>query len=134
MNIRLAPGILDDVIEHAKSCYPNEGCGLLSGRQYVADRFVPMENTRASESEYAMDPQQLVQQLRSFRESGEVLVAIYHSHPFGSARPSKRDVASSYYPDAASIIVSLAEPECPRVAAFRIIAGEVIEIELHAIV
>jgi proteasome lid subunit RPN8/RPN11 len=134
MNLLLNPGLLDEVIAHARECYPNEGCGLIAGRQEVGERFVPMANTKSSKSEFEMDPQQLIRQLRSFRESGERLLAIYHSHPRGTARPSQRDIAQASYPDAASIIVSLAEPERPRVGAFRIIAGEVLEIELHAIV
>jgi proteasome lid subunit RPN8/RPN11 len=134
MNLRLGPGLLDQIIEHARACYPNEGCGLLSGRQDAAERFVPMANTRPSASEFEMDPQELIHQLRSLRESGQELLAIYHSHPYGPASPSQRDVARAFYPETATIIVSLAMPEQPRVAAFRIVAGEVIEIELHAIV
>ena len=134
MNVRLAPGLLEEIVRHAQASYPNEGCGLLAGRGYAAERFVPMENTKASATEFEMDPRQLVQQLRALRESGLELVAIYHSHPSGPARPSKRDVARAYYPDAASIIVSLADPKSPQVAAFRITGGEVLEVELHAIV
>ena len=134
MNVRLAPCLLEAIIRHAEACYPKEGCGLLCGTRDAAERFVPMENMKASESEYEMDPQQLVLQLRSFRESGLELVAIYHSHPYGPARPSKRDAASAYYPAAASIIVSLADLKSPKVAAFRITGGEVLKVELHAIV
>jgi proteasome lid subunit RPN8/RPN11 len=134
MNLTLEPGLLEAMVEHAKRCHPTEGCGLLAGRENTADQFIPMTNTRNSESEFEMDPQELIRELRSFRESGRRLVAIYHSHPFAEARPSKTDVARAYYPDAASIIVSLVNPERPRIRAFRIAAGEVLEIELHAIV
>jgi proteasome lid subunit RPN8/RPN11 len=134
MNVLLAPGILEEVIRHAKACYPEEGCGLLRGRGRLAERLVPMRNVLASEREYEMDPQELVQELRSIRESGEELVAIYHSHPHGPASPSKRDIGRAYYPSAAMIIVSLADPERPAAAAFRIAGGEALEVELHAIV
>ena len=134
MNVRVAPGLLEEIIAHAKACYPREGCGLLAGKQNTAERFIPMENTLSSETEYEMDPQRLLQELRSLRDSGEELVAIYHSHPFGTPRPSKRDVQFAYYPEAACIIVSLAEPERAKVGVFRIIEGEVLEVEVHAIV
>jgi proteasome lid subunit RPN8/RPN11 len=134
MNITLGPGLLEQVIAHARACYPKEGCGLLAGTRNSATRFVPMTNTMSSETEYEMDPQQLVRELRSFRLAGEQLVAIYHSHVFGEARPSKRDVARAYYPEAAHIIVSLSDSEHPKVGAFRIIGSEVLEIEVHAIV
>jgi proteasome lid subunit RPN8/RPN11 len=134
MNITLAPDLLQQIIRHAQACYPQEGCGLLAGRENQATRFIPMENCLGSETEYEVDPRQLIQTLRSLRDSGEQLVAIYHSHPRGPAEPSQRDVERAYYPEAAHLIVSLERPGGPLVRAFRIIDGEVTEIEVHAIV
>jgi proteasome lid subunit RPN8/RPN11 len=132
MNLSLGPGLLEEIVEHAKKCRPHEGCGLLVGRA-GASRFIPMENVRASSTKYEMDPGQLIVVLRDLRETGEELVAIYHSHPSGPARPSKSDIERAYYPEAAHLIVSLAAPEPPRTAAFRIIEGEAFEIEIHVI-
>ncbi len=129
MNLTLAPGILDEVIEHAKACYPREGCGLLT-----ATRFIPVANIAPGATEFEMDPAELIPALRDLRDAGQELTGIYHSHPHGPARLSKTDIDRAYYPEAAYLIVSLAEPECPRVAAFRIANGEALEIELHAIV
>ena len=133
MNLVLAPGLLDRVIEHAKANYPQEACGLLVGHG-SADRFIPMENALASSTAYEMAPAQLISTFRDLRRGDEELVAIYHSHPRGPARPSKSDIDRAYYPEAAHLIVSLADPERPRAAAFRIVNGEVLEIEVHAIV
>jgi [CysO sulfur-carrier protein]-S-L-cysteine hydrolase len=132
MNLSLGPGLLEQVVEHAKQCYPREGCGLLVGRG-GASRFIPMENVRASSTEYEMDPGQLIGVLRDLRGTAEELVAIYHSHPSGPAEPSKSDSSRAYYPEAAHLIVSLADPDHPRVAAFRIIDGQALEIEIHVI-
>lgn len=93
-----------------------------------------MRNTLASSTAYEMDPGQLVNSLRELRHTGEELVAIYHSHPHGPAHPSQTDIERAYYPEAAYLIVSLAEPERPRTAAFRIFEGEAMEIEVHVIV
>lgn len=93
-----------------------------------------MENVAGSETAYEMDPAQLIGALRGLRDVGEELIAIYHSHPHGPARPSRIDIERAYYPDVAYVIVSLAEPERPRAAAFRILVGEALEIEVHAIV
>ena len=133
MDLRLAADILEEVTEHAKSVYPKEGCGLLAGRQ-TAERFIPMMNAASRLTEYEMDAAELIATLRGLRRTGEHLVAIYHSHPNGPAEPSQTDIERAYYPEAAHLIVSLAEPERPRAAAFRIIDGEVIPIELHVIV
>lgn len=129
MNLILGPGILEEIISHAKQCYPKEGCGLVIGT-----RFVPMRNTADSTTEFEMDPQELINVLRDARNRGDQLTAIYHSHPNGPAKPSHRDIDQAYYPEAAQLIVSLAEPERPQTAAFRIVDGRVMEVEVHAIV
>jgi proteasome lid subunit RPN8/RPN11 len=134
VNVTLAPGILEDVIEHAKKSYPSEGCGFLVGR-HSADRFIAMTNVSAfAEKQYEIDPAELIHTLREMRDSGEQLIAVYHSHPHGPAEPSKTDIDRAYYPEAAHLIVSLADRERPRAEAFRIIGGEVLPVEVHVIV
>ena len=134
MNLTLAPGILEDVIEHARKSYPNEGCGLLAGQQ-TAERFIPMTNVSASAArQYEIDPAELIHALRDLRDSGEQLIAVYHSHPHGPAEPSQTDIDRAYYPEAAHLIVSLAEPERPRAGAFRIVGGAALPVEVHVIV
>jgi proteasome lid subunit RPN8/RPN11 len=133
MDLTLRPGLLEEVVEYARCSLPREACGLLVGAGR-ADRFVPMENVTQSSTEYEMDPAALAGVFRELRTSGETLIAICHSHPFGPAAPSKRDVERAYYPEAAHLIVSLADPERPHSAAFRIVDGEALEIELRVIV
>ena len=133
MDLLLAPGILEAVIEHARTAYPAEGCGLLAGR-HAAERFIPMKNVSPSVTHYEMDPAELIRALRDLRSAGSALIAIYHSHPHGPAEPSRTDAERAYYPEAAHLIVSLADPERPLAAAFRIIGGEVLPIEVRAIV
>lgn len=133
MNLTLAAGILEAVAEHAKKCHPNEGCGLLVGRN-AAERFIRMKNVSTSATQYEMDPAELINTLRDLRNTAEELIAIYHSHPRGPAEPSKMDIERAYYPEAAHLIISLEELERPRAGAFRIIGGEVLPIELRVIV
>ena len=133
MNITLPAELLDKMVDYARSRYPKEACGLLVGRGGQT-RFLPMENLLDSETAFEIDPALLASTFRSLRESGEELVAIFHSHPKGPAEPSKRDLARAYYPEAGHIIVSLADWESPQVRGFRIIDGQSYEIELHAIV
>jgi len=133
MNLLLSPGILEQVVEHATTAYPEEGCGLLVGHN-SGQRFIPMKNITASVSDYEMDPAELIHVLRELRNSGEQLIAIYHSHPQGPATPSTKDISRAFYPEAAHLIVSLADPDNPKTARFRIMDGEVLEIEVHAIV
>jgi [CysO sulfur-carrier protein]-S-L-cysteine hydrolase len=133
MNLRLAPEILETVTDHAKNLYPKEGCGLIAGAG-VGSRFVPIRNSLSSSTQFEMDPAELIPALRDIRERGEELLAIYHSHPHGPARPSTSDIERAYYPEAAHLIVSLADPARPQAAAFRILDGEALEIDVHVIV
>jgi proteasome lid subunit RPN8/RPN11 len=133
MDLTLGAGLLDQILQHAQSAYPNEGCGLLVGRSSV-DRFIPITNLSANPTEYEMDPAELIRVLRELRGTGDRLVAIYHSHPHGPAELSSKDIEQAYYPEAAQVIVSLADQGHPQTAAFRIIDRAAIAIELHAIV
>ena len=133
MDLTLAPGILEQAIQHSKTAYPAEACGLLVGRT-AADRLIPMKNISSDENHFEMDPAELIATLRSLRESGEEVLAIFHSHPHGPAEPSKTDVERAYYPEAAHLIVSLAQPERPQAKGFRIVGGGILPIEVHVIV
>ena len=119
MRVIIEPGILEEVVRHARECLPEEACGFLIGRGATA---------------YNIAPQCLFDLVRELRVSGEDLVGIYHSHPATEAVPSSRDVAEAHYPDSAYVIVSLCDPDRPEVNAFRIVDGQVEEVELHAIV
>jgi [CysO sulfur-carrier protein]-S-L-cysteine hydrolase len=133
MDLSLSPGILEQVILHAKDAYPHEGCGLLVGRT-AAERFIPMKNLSDNYENYEIDPSELIRAFRDLRMSGEKFLAVYHSHPHGPAEPSRTDIDKAYYPEAAHLIVSLADLERPQAAAFRIVDGTAISIELHVIV
>lgn len=133
MQLQLAPGVLEQVIKDAKAAYPRESCGLLAGRGN-AERLIPVKNIAASSSDYEMDPAELIQAFRELRQSGQELLAIYHSHPHGPAELSEKDIVQAYYPGAAQLVVSLADSGHPQCAAFRVIDGRAQAIELHAIV
>ena len=46
--------------------------------------------------------------MRTLRERGETLFAIYHSHPAGPATPRPPTFAEAAYPQALYLIISLA--------------------------
>jgi proteasome lid subunit RPN8/RPN11 len=133
MHLTLAPGILEQAVALARKAYPNEACGLLAG-QGKAERLIPIANISTDPHRFEMDPAELIAALRGLRAAGDAVIAIFHSHPHGPAQPSKTDIEQAYYPDAAHLIVSLAESERPQVLAFRIAGTEVLAIEVHVIV
>jgi proteasome lid subunit RPN8/RPN11 len=61
-------------------------------------------------------------------DKGWDLVGIFHSHTFSEAYPSKTDVELAQYPDAAYLILSLADLDEPQLRAFSIRDGQVTEL------
>ncbi len=130
VELQLAPGLMEEMIAHAAAHYPEEACGLLGGDGSYAARLYPVENLLHSPVAYEMEPLQQVRAMLDIEAAGLELVAIYHSHPGGPARPSITDVAQAYYPDSAQVIVSLADPARPDVRAYTIRDGAVRAIDL----
>lgn len=125
----LPPGMVEQIIAHAQAGYPEEVCGLVAGREGQAVEAHPGRNVSPTPRvAYEMDAETLMRMVE-WEDAGLALVAIYHSHPQGPEGPSETDVAQATYPEAAYIIVSLAERGRPVVAAFRINADGVETVE-----
>jgi proteasome lid subunit RPN8/RPN11 len=78
--------------EHADREAPNEACGFVVLRDGVAVDFIPCVNTAESPYRFelrAPDPGLI---LDVEDDGGEL--AVWHSHPTDSARPSKTDLAN----------------------------------------
>ena len=130
-SLTLSHALLDEMLARVAGLWPEEACGLVAGRDGRAVRLYPVENVHHSPVAYEMEPVQQVRAMIAMEEEGLELIAIYHSHPHGPARPSPTDVANAYYPDAAQIIISLADRQRPGVRAFTIAGGAVAEIALR---
>lgn len=124
----LPRSLLDDMLAHVSGLWPEEACGLVGGREGRAARLYPVENARHSPVAFEMEPLQQIKAMLAMEAEGLELIAIYHSHPDGPARPSATDVANAYYPDAVQLIISLADRARPSVRAFTIIDGVVTEV------
>ena len=122
------------LIDHARSEYPNEMCGVIVGDRPAADggralRWEPTRNRAASPVRYDIHPDDLYRLTVETDDADETFWAIVHSHTHSPARPSLTDVGLAFYPDALYVLVSLAE-EKPAVAAWRIVDGEFHPVEL----
>jgi len=132
LEFRLAPGMADAIIAHARHGYPDEICGLISGREGQAVELHPGRNVSATpRTTFELDVDTLALQIQ-FADEGLDLVGIYHSHPAGPDVPSATDVARSYYPEAVYLICSMADASYPSLRAFRILANAVSEVRLIA--
>src|SRR5712691_6427469 len=131
--IRVRPGIVEEMLRHARSDPGMECCGLLAGLGGVIIKIFPAKNALASPTAYDVAPQELFQLFRRMREEGLEHLGIYHSHPSSENVPSPRDIELAAYPNEAYFIISLL-PAAPRpVRAFSIRDGIVRELEIEIV-
>jgi proteasome lid subunit RPN8/RPN11 len=132
-SVGLPADLIQRLVDHARSEYPNEACGLLIGDRPAAAggralRFEPTRNKTASPYRYEIHPDDLLRLTIATDDANEVFWAIVHSHTHSPARPSPTDVGLALYPDALYVLVSLATEE-PTLGAFRIVDREIHEVE-----
>jgi proteasome lid subunit RPN8/RPN11 len=77
---------------HADEEAPNEACGLLLLRDSVAEQYVPCLNAAASP--YRFDLRVPDPAVVADAEDDGYELAVFHSHPTGSAKPSRTDIAN----------------------------------------
>jgi [CysO sulfur-carrier protein]-S-L-cysteine hydrolase len=130
--IRISLQILEALLTDARAHAPNESCGLLSGRNSIITNFHPAQNASPTpKTNYEIAPPDLFQIMRKIRKNNRELLAIYHSHPTTENAPSPTDIAHSYYPEAAHIIVS-PQSKAP-IRAFQIRESQVTELSIEII-
>lgn len=89
--MRIAPELLEQIVEHAKRDAPNECCGLVGIRDGEAVVVHEGENLQASPFRFEMDPKTNLAALR-FEDDGLAPGAIYHSHTRSDPYPSQTDI------------------------------------------
>lgn len=73
---------------------PLEACGLLLGRCGVALALAPLPNAHPDPARhFALGAPDLLAALKAARAGGWQVLAVYHTHPGASARPSAADLA-----------------------------------------
>lgn len=117
--LRIPAELLAGMLDHLRRELPNEGCGLLLGRDALASELFPLRNVSNSPVHYSADPQDLITAYHKLRADNLAIVAIYHSHPRTSPIPSRVDLRENYYGDVPRIIVSF-QIEPPEVRNWRL--------------
>jgi proteasome lid subunit RPN8/RPN11 len=116
--------------EHAAACAPQEACGILAGHSGRCVSVIPLTNALHSRTRYEVAPEALFQVFKTLQRNDWELLAIFHSHPCGEARPSATDIANAYYPHSAYLILAPVNGDwiC---RAYRIQGREAGEIPVH---
>lgn len=126
----LSKEYVDELIEHAKREYPNEACGILSGKDGKIEKLYQMINTDRSAKTFFMDPKEQLKVMKEIRGAGLEMVGIYHSHPDTQAYPSAHDVELAYYPEVSYVIVSVRDRDNAEIRSFKIVEGKITEEEV----
>jgi proteasome lid subunit RPN8/RPN11 len=132
--MRISRQMLDELISHAREEAPNECCGMIAGRDGEATGAHRVRNEWASPLRFRMEAQEQYRAWKAIEDSGDDLLAIYHSHTGSEAYPSQTDINESLqWPEQMQVIVSLKDPSEPVVQGFWIRDGEVSEAELDVV-
>ncbi|MGA1368770.1 MAG: Mov34/MPN/PAD-1 family protein [Blastocatellia bacterium] len=130
--------IYQALMAHALREAPWECCGLLGGVGEAVQSCHPLTNRALTpQTHYFASPEDLFPAMRSLREAGETLLAIYHSHPVGDPFPSETDLELAFYPQVVYLIVGPLHPEPgfsaspPEVRGFLLGGPEVQEVEVE---
>jgi len=123
--IRIAAGVVRELVTHARQAAPRECCGLLVGSPQHIVECVATANVDPHPSRYQVDPAAHIALNRQLRGTGRAVVGVYHSHPRGGVEPSPTDVGEAFYPAFVHVIVSVVHEAVPIIGAYRIIGGQV---------
>ena len=132
MMLKIQQEVIDKIVEHGRLEAPLEACGYLAAKNGVVCRHIEMENVDASPVHYSMEPAQQFAAVRSCREEGLTIKAVYHSHPETDAYPSAEDIKLAYDPSLSYVIVSLAESN-PSICSFVIKKDKVYQEQIEII-
>lgn len=98
------------LLAHARQAAPQEACGLLAGQQGRVQQVLPVPNVADDpRRQFVMQPEALLRALKRIDAEGQVLLAVYHSHPAGDAVPSPQDLRDlgRAYPHVLHLVIGL---------------------------
>lgn len=125
--LKIPAEIYEQMVALARAEAPMEACGILAGKDSNVERFHEMTNVDTRTNRYMMEPKEQFAAAKDMRAAGLEMLAIYHSHPHGSAQPSPTDVRMAFAPNVTHVIVALAGSNGPVIKGFLIAEGDVQE-------
>ena len=129
--VRLPRSIVNQLLHLAQKSPEEEICGLISRDRRGFRKCYPVVNAADDKKHFfALDPKGQIEAMRSMREHGEELAAIYHSHPDSPPLPSLADIEQHEYPGVLYLIISLGTKGLPEMRGFHIHGREIGEVAI----
>jgi proteasome lid subunit RPN8/RPN11 len=125
MRLRIEPAVMCEIFVTLRRAYPEEGCGVLLGRDTGEGREVvrvaSVDNVSAENRgrRYLIAPEQFLAAERSARDAGLDVVGFFHSHPDHPAVPSSFDLEHAW-PYYSYLIVSVGRDGVREARAWRL--------------
>ncbi len=130
--MRIARGLLDEIVAHAVRDAPDECCGVIAGRDGGATAVHATENVVASPFRFEIDGLELMRLIDGIEAAGDELAAIYHSHTRSDPFPSQTDLNfAALWPGVEWLIVGVPKRGDPTVRHYRIEDGTISEAALE---
>tara|TARA_B110001454_G_scaffold45152_1_gene44240 strand:+ start:1165 stop:1614 length:450 start_codon:yes stop_codon:yes gene_type:complete len=124
MKIIIPRTIISKLIEHALLQDPNECCGLLIGKENIVLNIQSCDNIHSNpKTRYTIEPKDLLLAEKFADDHNMNILAIYHSHTYSQAYPSKTDIENaveSMWTNPYYVLISLVEKTRPIIRAFKI--------------
>ncbi len=125
---------LERILAHMREGDPYEVCGLIGGRNGVAQVITAIPNASLTpRTTYEMERQAMVDAVIAFQRARLEVVGIYHSHPHSSAEPSQTDIQQATWPDSVYLIIGRTDQQELDIRAWTMRSGEVEPAELEIV-
>lgn len=127
MTVHLPDDLAQRIRKHAESCYPEEACGLLTGRRDGETVFITgiheSDNVtgRDRKTGFEIDPKLRFDLMRKTEaaSNGTAIVGHYHSHPDHPAEPSATDLSMAFETEFVWLICGVQESGAGMINAFQ---------------
>ncbi len=125
VSLRLRAEHTERIHAHLGRAYPEEGCGVLLGRDGAGarevERVMASENRRGDSrgNRYLIAPEQFLKAERAARAAGLEVIGFFHSHPDHPARPSAFDLENAW-PYYSYLIVSVEQGAAKEARSWRL--------------
>lgn len=119
--IILSRSLVTRLLHQAQTRPDYEVCGLIGANDDRPSSLYPIANVAKNPRlHFRMDPKGQIEAMKTMRQRGETLFAIYHSHPKAPPFPSQEDLEWVAYPEALTLIISLSTKGVLEMRGFRL--------------
>ncbi len=121
-SLGISQTILNEMVNHCRFQLPFEACGFLIGTT-APSRIVYKSTTAINQAttlnKYIIDPFAYYTLEHSLDNSEVTIIGFYHSHPDGSAKPSRFDIQDAW-PDYSYLIIALTGEKVVTIKSWQI--------------